>query len=140
MLKGLNKYLPLPLSCLMIITLASAETLHQSGTAGSGRATGAGKSLESIIGETVAGEQGHSFAGFPLMPLLPSFIYGDADGSGNIDITDVVFLVSYIFGGGPAPEPMTRGDANCDGIVDVSDAVALIQYIFQGGSAPRRCF
>jgi len=28
---------------------------------------------------------------------------GDADGSGAIDIDDVVYEINYIFGGGPAP-------------------------------------
>ncbi len=63
-------------------------------------------------------------------------VRGDADGSGSIDISDVVFLISYIFSGGPSPNPLFTGDANCDGAVDISDAVYLIAYIFSGGPAP----
>jgi hypothetical protein len=63
-------------------------------------------------------------------------IRGDADGSGAIDIADAVFLVRYIFSGGPAPNPLYAGDPNCDGSVDISDAVFLIVYIFSGGPAP----
>ena len=66
--------------------------------------------------------------------ILPE--YGDADGSCNIDISDAVYLIAYIFSGGPAPWPVLSGDANCDGIADVSDAVFLIAYIFSGGAAP----
>jgi hypothetical protein len=61
---------------------------------------------------------------------------GDADGVGMVDVSDVVYLISYIFSGGSAPEPLSNGDVNCDSIVDISDAVYLIAYIFSGGSAP----
>ena len=61
---------------------------------------------------------------------------GNADGSDAVDISDVVFLIAYIFSGGAAPNPITIGDANCDLSVDISDAVYLIQYIFSGGLAP----
>jgi uncharacterized protein (TIGR02145 family) len=33
------------------------------------------------------------------------YVCGDADGSGGVDISDAVYLISYIFGGGPAPDP-----------------------------------
>jgi len=33
------------------------------------------------------------------------YVCGDVDGSGGIDIDDVVFLIAYIFSGGPAPDP-----------------------------------
>jgi len=61
---------------------------------------------------------------------------GDADLSGNVDIDDVVYLIAYIFGGGPAPNPIASGDANCSGGVDIDDVVYLISYIFQGGNSP----
>jgi hypothetical protein len=63
-------------------------------------------------------------------------VCGDADGSGSIDISDAVYLVTYIFGGGPAPNPLLAGDSNCDSAVDISDAVYLINYIFGGGPQP----
>ncbi len=66
----------------------------------------------------------------------PQFICGDADGSGIVTISDAVYLINYIFAGGPAPNPVRRGDADCSGIVTISDAVYLIQYIFGGGPVP----
>lgn len=74
--------------------------------------------------------------------LLSGFVYasiivsGDVDGSGSVDISDVVFLIAYIFGGGPPPTSMVAGDANCDGTVDISDVVYVIAFIFGGGPAP----
>ncbi len=64
------------------------------------------------------------------------YICGDANGSGLISISDAVFLINYIFAGGPAPVPVPAGDANCSGAVSISDAVYLINYIFGGGLAP----
>jgi hypothetical protein len=64
------------------------------------------------------------------------YICGDASGDGVIDISDVVYLINYLFVGGPAPVPLGAGDANSDGVVDVSDVVYLINYLFAGGPHP----
>ena len=64
------------------------------------------------------------------------FLSGDADNSGAITISDAVYLINYIFSGGPAPCPLRNGDADCSGSVTISDAVYLINYIFAGGPAP----
>ncbi len=66
----------------------------------------------------------------------PQFVCGDAEGSGSISISDAVYLINYIFAGGPAPVPVIRGDADCSGLVTISDAVYLIYYIFAGGPVP----
>jgi thermitase len=63
---------------------------------------------------------------------------GDADHSGGIDISDVVYTIAYVFDGGAAPSPLIAGDADCSGSIDISDAVTLVNYIFSGGSLPCR--
>jgi|GEM_PF-2855055 len=68
--------------------------------------------------------------------IYAEYICGDANGSGSIDIADVVFLINYIFAGGPAPSPYASGDADCDGVITIADAVYLIEYIFSHGAAP----
>jgi hypothetical protein len=64
------------------------------------------------------------------------FIYGDANGDGVVDLADVVFLITYLFRGGTAPDPEEAGDANCDAIVNVGDVVYLIAYLYRGGDPP----
>jgi C1A family cysteine protease len=64
------------------------------------------------------------------------YAIGDANSDRMVDISDVVFLIAYIFSGGSAPIPYAAGDANCDITVDISDAVSLISYIFGGGLGP----
>jgi len=63
---------------------------------------------------------------------------GDTNGSGNIDIDDVVYLVTYIFGGGPAPVPIEAGDCDCSENIDIDDVVYLVTYIFSQGPEPCR--
>lgn len=65
-----------------------------------------------------------------------SFICGDANGDETVNIGDVVFLITYIFGGGPAPVPVDAGDTNGSGDLNIGDAVYLINHIFNGGPAP----
>lgn len=66
----------------------------------------------------------------------PQYVCGDADGSTSVSISDAVYLIQYIFAGGPAPIPLEVGDCDCSGLVTISDAVFLINYIFGGGPAP----
>jgi serine protease AprX len=64
------------------------------------------------------------------------YVHGDANRDSAVDVSDVVFLISYIFSGGTAPSPLSAGDADCSGGVDISDVVYMISYIFSGGTAP----
>lgn len=64
------------------------------------------------------------------------YLPGDANASGALDIDDIIYLIGYIFQGGPAPNPIETGDNNCSDAVDVDDIVYLIAYIFQGGPSP----
>jgi hypothetical protein len=61
---------------------------------------------------------------------------GDCSGDELIDLADVVYLISYLYRQGPAPEPECMGDANCDALVDVGDVVLLVSYLFKFGPAP----
>ncbi len=66
----------------------------------------------------------------------PQALQGDADNSGGYSIGDAVYLINYIFGGGPAPATLQNGDADCDGTLTVSDAVYIINFIFASGPLP----
>jgi hypothetical protein len=65
-----------------------------------------------------------------------AYVRGDANRDGRVTVADVVYLVSYLFKGGPAPVPPGAGDANHDGLVTVGDCVYLINYLFKGGPPP----
>jgi len=70
------------------------------------------------------------------LEVAPQYVPGDANGDNLVSISDAVYLINYIFAGGPAPDPLASGDANCDAQVSISDAVYIINYIFAGGPAP----
>ncbi|MCP4569625.1 MAG: hypothetical protein GY841_18765 [FCB group bacterium] len=61
---------------------------------------------------------------------------GDANGDGEINVGDAVFMINHVFKGGDAPNPPEAGDANCDGSLNVGDAVYLINHVFKGGPVP----
>ena len=53
------------------------------------------------------------------------------------DISDLVYLVDYMFVGGPAPPVMSVADIDGDpGSVDIVDLVYLVDYMFVGGPPP----
>ena len=61
------------------------------------------------------------------------------DGTGP-DIADLVYLVTYMFGGGPEPPCMAEADVNGNGTgPDIADLVYLVTYMFGGGPAPVSC-
>ncbi len=68
--------------------------------------------------------------------VQPSYLCGDANSDQTVNVGDAVYIIQYIFKGGPAPDPLEAGDANCDGGTDVADAVYLINYVFKGGPEP----
>ena len=61
---------------------------------------------------------------------------GDANRDDKVTKTDVIFLINYLFKGGPQSNPAYIGDANCDGSVNISDVVYLVSYLFKGGPPP----
>ena len=65
-----------------------------------------------------------------------SSLHGDANGDGVIDLGDVVYLISYLYKGGPAPVPLQAGDINCNGMVNLGDVVYLITYLYKSGPPP----
>jgi hypothetical protein len=64
------------------------------------------------------------------------FLRGDANNDKLVSISDIVYLIYYLFKNGPSPDPSAAGDANCDGGVSVSDVVYLIVYLFKSGPPP----
>jgi len=81
----------------------------------------------------------------------PTFIRGDVDSSGTVDIDDVCALECYIYGWSDCTQPgggpcvgyslycMLAADVNDDGIANSSDMIYLIKYVRQaefGGPPP----
>lgn len=71
---------------------------------------------------------------------------GDTNGDGYRDLSDGVYLLGYLYSGGPAPVPLAQcagwdadvdnGDVNGDGMRDVSDAVSFLNWLYSGTAEP----
>ncbi len=63
-------------------------------------------------------------------------VAGDANNDTHVNVGDAVFMINYVFKGGPPPPCKDQGDANHDCHLNVGDAVYLINYVFKAGPAP----
>ncbi|MDH3891224.1 MAG: S8 family serine peptidase [candidate division Zixibacteria bacterium] len=63
---------------------------------------------------------------------------GDIDGNGQgPDISDLIYLVDYMFNGGAVPPVLELADLNGDGVpAEIGDLVHLVDYMFSGGLPP----
>lgn len=67
------------------------------------------------------------------------FVPGDVTGDMEVTINDVVYILNYLFIGGPAPNIFRSGDANGDEEINITDVIYLINYLFVGGPPPAEC-
>jgi len=65
------------------------------------------------------------------------FYRGDINKDGWLTVGDVVYMINYLFKGGPAPKEFeSQADVNCDDVASVSDVVLMMGFLFKFGSAP----
>lgn len=69
------------------------------------------------------------------------FVRGDANSSGKVDIADAIFILNYLFKGGPEPVCFDAADVDDSARVDsslspidLSDPLLLIDWLLLGGS------
>ncbi len=73
---------------------------------------------------------------FSTLATGPLYECGDANDDLMVNVADAVFLINFVFKGGPPPDPIEAGDVNCDDLTNVGDAVYLINYVFKSGPIP----
>ena len=77
-----------------------------------------------------------SFTPLPDLPAATEFIRGDANSDGDVNITDGVFVLNFLFVGRTIPPCREASDANADGVVNITDGVYLLNFLFAGGPEP----
>ena len=71
--------------------------------------------------------------------IMVNFIKGDANGDGEVNVTDIVEIVNYIMNKPSNKFIFSVADMNDDGKVDVTDIVKEVSLIMSSGSnAPKR--
>ena len=66
----------------------------------------------------------------------PHFRRGDSNNDGEIDLSDSMYTLSWLFLGGPAPGCLAAIDTNGDGTIDITDPTFLLSHLFLGGPEP----
>ncbi len=96
--------------------------------------------MANSVSQTAVGCGSSSFyqlcQGFLSSPYRAGFLRGDVNGSGTIELGDVVYLITYLYKNGPTPIPLLAGDVNCNDTVELGDVVYLISYLYKGGPPP----
>ncbi len=59
-------------------------------------------------------------------------LFGDVNGDGKVNLSDVTYLLAYIFYSGPPPQDYLFGDIDQDGHANLGDAIFLFAYLFGG--------
>jgi hypothetical protein len=62
----------------------------------------------------------------------PLFDRGDADGNGQRNIGDAIFVLGYLFGGGATPGCLDAADADDNATVNIGDAIGILSHLFGG--------
>ena len=70
------------------------------------------------------------------LPTPETFVRGDANNDGIVNISDPSYMVGVLFNGYTPPPALDALDANDDGLTDLSDATYLNNYLYLGGAAP----
>ena len=84
---------------------------------------------------TYNGYLGANIVGTPDFEFrTPTIQPGDANGDGQVNVTDIVAIVNYIMDNPPAGFNFTAADVNNDGAVNVTDIVQIVNIIMSSGA------
>lgn len=73
---------------------------------------------------------GISFGDQATAQTTTNFLRGDANYNQSVDIADAVYILGYLFTGGPAPLCLPISDTNVSGRLDIADAITLLTVLF----------
>ncbi|MBI4601715.1 MAG: hypothetical protein HY721_07125 [Planctomycetes bacterium] len=69
-------------------------------------------------------------------PPPGGFRRGDADNNANLELTDAIRILGYLFLGSLPPTCLEAADSDDNGSVELTDAIRILNYLFTGGAAP----
>ena len=66
----------------------------------------------------------------------PVFVRGEANADGDLNLSDGLFILSWLFRGTEEPPCLDAADTDDSGVIDVSDAVSVFGVLFLGQGPP----
>ncbi len=66
-----------------------------------------------------------------------SFLRGDANDDSDVDLSDAIATLTFLFVGNQPIPCEDAADSNDDGTIDLSDALSTLNFLFVRGPAPR---
>ena len=69
-------------------------------------------------------------------PGLRHFLRGDCNDDGNVNISDAVCILNWLFLEGAVPPCIAATNVDGVGQVNLTDALYLLNYLFLNGAAP----
>jgi hypothetical protein len=73
----------------------------------------------------------------PAQIIIRSYIPGDANRSGTLNLSDVSYIINCLYRGGPRPNPEPSGDVNGNNAINLLDISYLINFLYRGGPEPK---
>lgn len=77
-----------------------------------------------------AENQESAWSDYAATTVYQNYVLGDCTGDGLVNLSDITCAVSYMFGGGPAPDPLGRIDVNCSGTQNLTDLTLMVNFLF----------
>ena len=72
----------------------------------------------------------------PEVPPAGPFVRGDANADLRVNIADGIWVLGFLFTGGPMPPCNAAANSNGDDRVNVADPVYSLNWLFRGGPGP----
>ena len=84
----------------------------------------------------VCNDFGCATDGFEVLVALDTFVRGDSDSNGTIELTDGIRILGFLFQGLASPTCMDAADSDDNGALELTDAVRIFGWLFSGGPPP----
>lgn len=94
-----------------------------------------------INGNQLIIPEGHHDASVSSLPA--TFVWtaagtlpGDVNADGKFTAADIIYMVNYIFKGGPGPVVPGHADTNCDNQTTSADLIRMVNFVFKSSTPP----
>jgi len=64
------------------------------------------------------------------------FQRGNSNLDADLDLSDALYTLGFLFSGGPRPDCADAADANDDGALDIADAISTLGFLFTAAQPP----